>query len=68
MLTQEHIQAAKEEAEKQVHEVEFKKAVAEHKEALKARKAHFFPKKFVLQLPFRLEDWHKPKCCNGKCN
>ena len=60
MLTPYQIKAAKEEAQKKLQEKIYKEAVDAHIQVLKGRKAHFFPKKLVLQWPWRLEEWVKP--------
>lgn len=47
------------EAERQSHKVAFDHAVMEEKRRLYNKKAHLFPKKLKLQLPFRLEDHYQ---------
>ena len=65
MLTPQHVEEAKLEAEKKLHEKLYKEAVDAHIEVLKGRKAHFFPKKIIFQWPWRTEEWVKP---NAGCS
>lgn len=65
-LSAEVIAEAKAKAIEQLKDEAFKAAVILHKEIIKARRLHWFPKRIVFQLPFRLEDWYKPSCCKRK--
>lgn len=53
------VEAIHQDAAIKLAEEEYKKAVAEHLEVLRARKHHMFPKRIVFQWPIRLEDWYK---------
>lgn len=59
MLNKQQIKKAKAEAREQLKQDHYKAQVVLETKKLKARKAHIFPKRFVLQLPFRLEDWYR---------
>lgn len=65
MLTTEQIQAAKDEAVKQLFECEYKTAVTLEKHRLMEAKSRLFPKRIVFQWPVRFEDWVKKSKCGG---
>lgn len=49
------------EAVEKLRKEKFDKAVKFRLEQLRARKAHFFPKKCIFQWPVRFEEWIKPQ-------
>lgn len=54
------IERVKEDAVTKYREDQHKKAVSVELERIRARKAHFFPKRMRFQWPIRFEHWHNP--------